>query len=198
MIYGKKKLMKHFQEEIDRVASLELKALQEQKEMLKAEAIEAETLKLETEFKQRYRKKSAQLEKQYANLKAQFDTASKNEIYQCRKSFQENIAQKVMQQLQNYAQSEDYVAQLEQKFTALKDVVVYVGQKDENHLTKWKAAYPTLNFEVSPFIRMGGYQVFDEASHVRYDYTLDAQFESEMNEFMTKPLSVLKGGAAHE
>ena len=44
MIYGKKKLMKHFQEEIDRVASLELKVIEDQKEDLKEEALQKKRL----------------------------------------------------------------------------------------------------------------------------------------------------------
>ena len=194
MIYGKKKLMKHFREEIDRVASLELKTIEDQKESLKAEALQNEQDKLNVEFQQRYHKKVNQLNKQYASLKAKLDTDSKREIYQSKKQFQDLVLKNVVIKLRAYANSEAYVAQLNTKFNQLKDVIVYIGAQDEVHVSEWSKAYPTLTFEVKKQIQLGGYQVFDEATHVLYDDTLDALLEKERQQFLTTPL----GGVSNE
>lgn len=198
MIYGKKKLMKHFQEEIDRVASLELKVLQEQKESLKKEAIEAEKIKLETEFKQRYQKKVNQLDKQYANQKAHFDTVSKKEIYLKKKQFQDLVFAQVLQNIHQYVESKEYLEQLEEHFKALQNVCVFVGEKDEIFIETWQKDYPALTFEVSKQIQLGGYQIYDEQKHVLYDHSLDARFESEKKQFLAMPLNALQGGVDHE
>lgn len=194
MIYGKKKLMKHFQEEIDRVASLELKVIEDQKEDLKEEALQNEQAKLEVEFQQRYRKKVNQLNKQYATLKAKLDSTSKQEIYQAKKQFQDNVLKSVAKELKIYVNSDAYFAQLNQNFKALNDVKVYVGRVDQKHIDAWQKAHPSLSFEVKPQIQIGGYQVFDEAKHVLYDFSLDARFEEEQKSFFT---SVLSGGVSH-
>lgn len=194
MIYGKKKLMKHFQEEIDRVASLELKVIEDQKEDLKEEALQNEQAKLEVEFQQRYRKKANQLNKQYATLKAKLDSTSKQEIYQAKKQFQDNVLKAVAKELKIYVNSDAYFAQLNQNFKALNDVKVYVGRVDQKHIDTWQKAHPSLSFEVKPQIQIGGYQVFDEVKHVLYDFSLDARFEEEQKSFFT---NVLSGGVSH-
>ena len=194
MIYGKKKLMKHFQEEIDRVTSLELKVIEEQKENLKQEALQHEQAKLEVEFQQRYNKKVNQLNKQYASLKAKLDTTSRQAIYQAKKQFQDDVLNAVLQELKVYVESDVYLIQLNQSFKALNHVLVYVGRMDQKYIDAWQKAYPTLSFEIKPQIQIGGYQVFDEVKHVLYDFSLDARFEAEQKSFFT---AVLSGGVSH-
>ena len=186
--------MKHFQEEIDRVASLELKQIEEEKERLQKEALEDEERKLESMFHQRILKKRKALEKDYARKKASVEMAYRQEVYRVRDDLQASLKGAVRKELLQYIQSQDYITWMEECFSHHPKGKIYISEHDEKHMQKWSTMFPLLQFEVSSKLILGGYQWYDESQSIYYDDTFDVMYE----EIFQQSLFPMEGGLTYE
>ena len=186
--------MKHFQEEIDRVASLELKQIEEEKERLQKEALEDEERKLESMFHQRILKKRKTLEKDYARKKASVEMAYRQEVYRVRDDLQASLKEAVRKELLQYIQSQDYITWMEECFSHHPKGKIYISEHDEKHMQKWSTMFPLLQFEVSSKLILGGYQWYDESQSIYYDDTFDVMYE----EIFQQSLFPMEGGFTYE
>lgn len=197
--YNDDSLLRYFHEEIERVSSRKIAALQKEISEKKQEELAKLSLEVKHQVELSLGVELKDMRKKYRQDIN--DILSKNAkiLFERRKAISEDIFTEIRNKLLTFVKSKDYEASIEKKLSNVEaqishdDITFFVRPNDDvcrkvivNHYGK------TIKIESDDTITIGGFKVVSDAMMLEIDETLDSKLETNKTWFFANSKLFIK------